>query len=119
MEFDEGIVCCIIDALQTRRSPFTYNYHNRVGGGKSGLYAFWCHRACLYVGISIDIARRIYQHRMTEHNDMLEQFFRAFAQDIEVSFVALDGRSDSELRCLEQKTIRILRPTTNKAYNQI
>ena len=117
--FDSPIVGCVICALKTRRSPFTYNCHYRVGSGKGGLYAFWCNRSCLYVGMSGDIARRIYQHRMTEHNPMLERFFGAFAQEIELSYVALNDISGTELRRLERKTIRILRPIANKAHNHI
>ena len=99
--------------LRLRRGPFTYNYHNRISKDMSGLYAFWLRGRCLYVGKSIDISRRMYQHRMTEHNPKLERYFSAFAQEIEVSYISLMDKSETEILRLENKMIRILRPATN------
>ena len=115
--FDDTFVGCILDGLRSRRSPFTYNYHNHVGSRTRGLYAFWCHKRCLYVGMSIDIARRIYQHRMQEHNIKLEKLFSAFARDIEVSYVHLGGKSDRELSQIEKMAIRAFRPMANIKHN--
>ena len=106
---------CIIDTLRVNKNPLDYNYHNRVDGHLSGLYAFWLSSgACLYVGMG-NIRDRIYQHRTSEHNLGLERFFKAFSQQIEVSFIALPSRSESEIQRFETRAIRHLRPLTNIA----
>ena len=104
---------CIINALRVRRNPFSYNYHSQITIRTRGIYIFWLHSCCLYVGISGDIGRRMYQHRMTEHNAKLERYFKAFSRDIEVSYFVLQDKSDVELRRFERKTIQFLRPITN------
>ncbi len=111
----DEIVCQAIDMLRTQRHGFDYNFHNRVTGNEGGLYAFWLSGgACLYVGMSTSIANRLRQHRMTEQNLDLEQYFNAFGRDVQVSYVPLPGRASAELRSAERRAIRILRPLTNK-----
>ena len=105
---------CAINALRTRRQGFDYNFHNRTPD-VGGLYAFWLDAgACLYVGMSTNISNRMYQHRMNEHNADLENYFKAFSQRIQVSYIALSDRSAADLRNLEDKLITALRPITNK-----
>ncbi len=117
MVSDCVIIECVINALRTRRCAFTYNYHNRVSIGECGLYSFWCRSRCLYVGMSTNLHQRMLSHRLREHNAMLAKYFRAFPQNIEVSYVALGDKSGIELRCLERKAIRFLRPATNINHN--
>ncbi len=110
-----GTLQCAVSVLRSRRKGFDYNFHNRVEAGTAGIYAFWLESgACLYVGQSVNLGRRMYQHRMNEHNTELERFFRAFAQQVEVSYISLKHCSESELRRLEIKVISILRPLTNR-----
>lgn len=104
---------CVADLLTSRRWPFSYGFHNRVASGKVGLYAFWYGNACLYVGKSTDIQRRLYQHRFREHNPKLLQYFRAFARDIKVSYVSGDDCRTINLLSLEGNIIKDLRPITN------
>lgn len=109
-----AMLCGAVNALRTRRQGFDYNFHNRVEPGSGGLYAFWLDTgACLYVGLSSDLGRRIYQHRMNEHNPRLKSYFHSFARRIEVSYVVLPEHSAADLRRLETKLIRTLRPLTN------
>ena len=111
-----AILRCAINALKSQRRGFDYNFHNRVESGAGGLYAFWLDSgACLYVGMSTNLSERMYQHRMNEHNSELEQYFRAFSQSVQVSYIALRERSSAELRALEDKLISVLRPITNKS----
>ena len=110
-----AIIQCIINFLKLRRSPFSYNYHHRINSQTKGLYVFWLHNCCLYVGKSEDIKCRMYRHRMTEHNRKLERYFKTFSKDIEVSYFVLPDKSDAELRRLERKAIRLLRPVANIA----
>ena len=63
----ESEIGSLVDMLSATR-PFDYNYHNRVGGGVRGLYSFWFHGCCLYVGMSTDIGRRLWEHRTNETN---------------------------------------------------
>ena len=79
-----------------------------------GLYSFWLGTCCLYIGMSTQIRRRIYQHRMQEHNELLERYFKAFWLDIEASFVVLPNLSQAELRTVERGAIRWLRPRANQ-----
>ena len=112
--FSMVVLQCAINALRNRRRGFDYNFHNRVENG-GGVYAFWLDTgACLYVGETDDISKRMYQHRMREHNRGLESYFIAFSQRIEVSYYVLQGRSRDDRRRLEHKLINALRPITNK-----
>jgi len=106
----------VIEALQRGRRPFTYCFDQRVGDGVSGLYAFWLGKRCLYVGMSVDISRRLHQHRTQEHNHRLLQYFRAWWNDIEASYVALSRRHPHELQRFERILIKHLRPLTNVMY---
>ena len=107
---------CVIRTLQTRRRGFDYNFHNRVATDTSGLYAFWLNGgACLYVGIATDIRRRMREHRLNTHNSRLERFFNAFPEIIEVSYIGLSDCTENQLRDLERRTVRALRPLTNVA----
>lgn len=110
---NKTIVACVLKVLRSRRRPFTYTYHKQVSSRTQGIYAFWLRRRCLYVGISEDIQRRMYQHRMNEHNLRLERYFGAFSQEIEVSYIALSSIPYAKLRRLERKVISILRAATN------
>lgn len=105
-----------IETLKVEREPFDYCFHNRVKQGQPGLYAFWLQAgACLYVGQSKDISRRLYQHRMHEHNPRLEKFFTTFPKDIQVSYVVL-GNGRTRLRKIEELAIHRLRPLTNISH---
>ena len=106
---------CVATLLTGRRWPFSYGFHHRVDNGARGLYAFWSSKACLYVGKSANIGKRLYQHRMQEHNPRLDQYFRAFAEQIEVSYVSQDQCASTNLLSLEGAVIRTLRPITNVA----
>lgn len=105
---------CAINVLRTHKQGFDYNFHNRVEPGTAGLYAFWLDTgACLYVGESEDIGRRMYQHRFAQHNPDLRRFLKAFAQRIEVSYYTLQGSSQADRRQLERRLIDALRAFTN------
>ena len=106
----------IIDSLQSRRGPFSYNYHSRINSELRGLYAFWLgSHCCLYVGYSTDIRDRMRGHTMQEHNSRLARYFKAFPYDIQVSYVTLCDWSDAKLRQYEDELIEVLRATCNVA----
>ena len=113
MEFRDTLITNVLTALRVRRSPFTYVFHTYIHANQKGVYAFWLQQLCLYVGMSKDLRKRIYVHRIREHNVRLGRYLSAFAQDIEVAYVALKVNSDQELKELEKETIRFLRPATN------
>lgn len=52
---------------------------------------------------------------MSTHSTGLQQYFTAFDGEIMVSYVALPGCSESELRAMEDKAIAKLRPFNNIA----
>ena len=94
--------------------PFDYNYHNKVGVGVRGLYSFWLRGCCLYVGRSIDIRRRLWEHRTNEANPILDKYRRAFSREIEVSHVPLKDITEPILSDIEAKVIRAMSPKTNR-----
>ena len=115
---DCGSPIHLADCLRNGRRPFTHMFDHRIGRTEQGLYAFWLRSSCLYVGMSTVLRRRIHQHRMQEHNDTLSRYFIAFWSDIEASFVALNGKTEPELRRAEREVIQQLRPRTNKIHSQ-
>ena len=107
-----GNVCCAVRALRNNRRRFDYNCHNKAPLA-SGLYAFWVENACLYVGKSINLRTRLYQHRMQEHNSTLDRYLKAFAQQVEVSMATPAECNGADLVPLERQLIHILRPISN------
>ena len=114
--FDAEIVNRVIEVLRSQRNRFGYNSHTRADADVRGLYAFWLGSGlCLYVGQTTDIKGRMYRHFMQEHSHCLIRYFRAFPQEIEMSYITLDGWSAAKLRRYEQETKRILRAVCNIA----
>ena len=110
------VACCAVNVLRTQRQGFDFGFHYRVQPGLRGLYAFWLSGgACRYGGMTTDIQQRIGRHRMSTHNTGLQRYFSAFYGEIMVSYVALPGHSESELRAMENKAIAKLRPFNNRA----
>ena len=119
MESNPEIIHHIVDSLQSQHNPFNYGYYNRISNGVRGLYAFWLgSRCCLYVGRSTDIQVRMYGHIMQEHNPCLDEYFKAFPQDIEVSYVTLCGWSVAKLEHYEGELIKVLRAICNVAHKK-
>lgn len=103
----------VVKLLCSCRRPFNYALESRIGRNVSGLYAFWLGQRCLYVGMSMQLVRRLHQHRMQEHNEVLARFMSAFWRDIEMSYVQLTGCSKTDIHKLERSAIRALKPRTN------
>lgn len=93
------------------RAPFGSGSHERISTSP-GLYAFWLRDTCLYVGMSEDLRRRIYQHENFEDNSELARHFQAYPHEIEISVVYKDADSVI-LRRLEQESISELHPLAN------
>lgn len=108
----EGEIANMAEMLSYTR-PFTYNYHNTVGEGVRGLYSFWLRGCCLYVGRSMDIRRRLWEHRTNEANQDLAKYMSAFSRDIEVSHIELENITKKVLKDVEAKAIRYMDPKTN------
>ena len=94
--------------------PFTYNYHNTVGEEVCGLYSFWLRGCCLYVGQSMDIRRRLWEHRTNETKPDLAKYMSAFSEDIEVSHIELENITEKVLEDIEARVIRHMGPKTNR-----
>ena len=92
--------------------PFDYDYHNRVGK-VNGLYSFWLNGCCLYIGISDNIGRRLWNHRTNATNTRLDEYMFAFGDKIEASYVELEEMSRHELELLEDKLIKSMKTKTN------
>ena len=105
----------VLAVLRGRREEFHYTFADQVAAGLMGLYAFWLESgACLYVGQSIDIRRRLRDHKLREDNATLERWFRAFAREIQVSYVGKPRHlTGSVIASLEERAIHALRPLTN------
>ena len=110
----DATICIATTTLRTVQRPFTYGFH-QMAATIPGLYAFWLNRRCLYVGESLNLSVRLYQHRMHEHNSRLQRYFDAYPQEIRVSFAVLPNLTHADLLTLEREAIRRLRPLTNVA----
>ena len=97
----------------SRTKPFDYNYHNRIGENAPGLYSFWVRGCCLYVGQSMDMKTRLWQHRKDETNSNLARYRRAFPEEIEISHVILDNVDKKTLEDIEARVICHMDPKTN------
>lgn len=103
----------VVDILRSTRSPFSFSFISSIPNDTRAVYAFWLGNCCLYVGRSIDVARRFHQHSLGAHNPQLVQYLRAFRRDVEASYAPLADYSVSELHKAEAEAIRLLRPYTN------
>lgn len=110
------LIACIVNALRAGQRPFTFRFHATVAAAQ-GLYAFWLNGKCLYVGESLNLSNRLYQHRMREHNRKLQRYFDVYPKDIQASYVVLDDRSNQDRFALEREAILRLRPTANITHN--
>ena len=68
----------------------------------------------MYVGRSVDIRRRLWEHRINETNLVLDKYRRAFSKEIEVSHVPLEDITEPILSDIEAKVIRAMGPKTNR-----
>lgn len=98
--------------LTTNFMPFGHGCHEVVDSGP-GLYAMWLRGQCLYVGMSEDLRRRIFQHESSEDNHDLADYYRQFPSEIRIAVVPVDLGAD-RLRQLESDAIEKLRPIVNK-----
>lgn len=101
--------------LPANSVPFGHACHELVDPGP-GLYAMWLRGQCLYVGMSEDLRRRIFEHESTEDNQDLADYYRQFPREIRMSVVHVDVDA-AHLRQLESKAIKKLRPITNSRRN--
>lgn len=113
MACDPGIVRLVAMDLRATRQPFRRGYEECIHSPIRGIYAFWQGPLCLYIGMSIDIARRLRHHRLQEHNEALEKRLRAYWRDVDASHVVLPHYDERCLRAIESALIDTLQPRTN------
>ena len=70
--------------LEAGPVPFGRGSH-KVVDPLPGLYAFWVRGACLYVGMTANLERRILEHETAEDNPALGRYFGAYPGEIKVS----------------------------------
>lgn len=104
-----------INALRSELRPFDYMFHEQVLN-TAGLYSFWLRKMCLYVGMSMDLRRRIEEHSRSEPNIRFRGYINHYPNEIMISIVYLNY-DESMLRKLETKAIRQLHPITNNTTN--
>lgn len=105
----------ICSELASDLVPFGYNTHEYVNESP-GLYCFWVRGACLYVGMSSNLKRRLQQHCTAEDNPILNDHFSSYNSEIRLSLVYRNVPAD-ELRRLESRVISELRPIANRSGN--
>ena len=66
------------------------------------------------MGRSMDIRRRLWEHRTNETNPILDKYRRAFSREIEVSHVPLEDITEPILSDIEAKVIQAMSPKTNR-----
>ena len=94
--------------------PFSYNYHYDLPEGTPGLYSFWVRDCCLYVGMGMDIKRRLSEHDAKDDNNELAEYFSVFGNEMEVSSVEILDADRNILLMLESQVTRAMNPKTNK-----
>ena len=93
--------------------PFGYRSYEHVAE-TPGLYCFWIRRACLYVGMSTNLKRRLQQHCTAEDNPILKDHFRVYSSEVRLSLAYRNVPVD-ELRKLESQAISKLHPIANRS----
>lgn len=101
----------IISELESKTKSFDYNFHSNVHS-HAGLYSFWLRGKCIYVGMSMNLQRRIEQHSHDETNLKLKTYFETYPYEIKISFVYLTY-TESKIKLIESKIISELYPDAN------
>lgn len=109
------MVSDIVSILTKDSVPFGYSSHESVNESP-GLYCFWLRNACLYVGMSTNLKRRLIQHCTMEDNPILKSHFHTYANEISLS-LAYKNVAEKDLRSLESRAISKLRPLANRQGN--
>lgn len=114
MASEQAIADEVIRGLKTNRRPWKQKFEAKIPLDVGGLYAFWLARQCLYVGMSTQLATRIYHHRVQEHNPELADFLERFWDQVDASYVLLPELDTERILCIERAAIRRLRAKANK-----
>lgn len=101
-----------ISKLTHSQIPFDFMFHEQLRNA-AGLYSFWLSGNCLYVGMSDNLKRRIFQHVHNETNPELARYFDWYGNEIKISLIYLNC-SKAELLDREKDAIDQLQPITNK-----
>lgn len=80
------------------------------------MYSFWLGRGCLYVGMSENVKRRLFDHYRAETNQQLARYFRLFPREILCSHVLLGDLA--LVRRVEQLLVSSMNPKTNTHYKR-
>jgi len=102
----------IISRLKSETSPFDYNFHNGVED-HAGLYSIWLRGTCIYVGMSMNLHRRVEEHSHDEDNPKLRQYFKTYPNEIRISFVYVP-ETESKIKSMESEIISRLYPDGNR-----
>lgn len=107
-----SMISDILSTLGSQKRTFNYDFANQMNSS-AGLYCFWLRGRCLYVGMSENLQRRITEHIRIEDNPQLLAHFKAYPNEIKISFVYLDLPAN-KLRNMESAIIQKLRPIANR-----
>lgn len=103
----------VTGALSEGLVPFGYMSSEHTDESP-GLYSFWVRGTCLYVGMSMNIRRRLRQHCESEDNGRLREYFEAYGTEIRFAVMYHHGITEPRLRRLESRAIRAMRPLANR-----
>ncbi len=102
-----------ISGLTGGQVPFGYMSYEGIDESP-GLYCFWLRGRCLYIGMSMNLRRRLGEHCTAEDNLLLRHYFETYRNEIMLSFSYHDV-SERRLRAMESDAISEMRPLTNNA----
>lgn len=108
----DSAVSDIVSRLSDRPVPFGRMSYEHINESP-GLYCFWVRGACLYVGMSMNLRRRLREHCEAEDNVQLAEYFETYGSEIGVVTVYHDA-PEARLRELESEAIRRMRPLANR-----
>ena len=94
------------------RIPFNRVSIERCTLNCSGVYVFWYHKVCIYVGKTDRMLRkRLFEHWSDSHNPALKRWIKAYGRNLEIQWEEV--RDINQIRMYEQKYIDILKPIAN------
>lgn len=97
-----------------KRIPFRLSNIDDVPDDIRGVYSFWLHPYCIYVGQAAKqpLKNRLRQHWARTHNDALRQWIVAESERLTFDYQAV--RDISKIDETERRLITRYQPLTNK-----
>lgn len=100
------------------RRKFSFNNIAQIPEDLRGIYCFWTHNRCIYVGKAdkLPIRKRLMSHYKKSHNDDLNLWLNSSIV-IEYTYLVVEPADSKVIDETERIFIKKFRPVTNKTLN--